>query len=353
MAGTKANKKVDRDALSKALISDEEIEQSRTTLATGGGEPIKKGHKRTTEKRVLQPRDSEGKFDYNASAGISRKYVYHAERNGTHNGQGGGGKFKTLPSAIRNKIVAYADLGMKRGDVFMVGDKRFIAAMDMSDDELRSRIDSLSGINETTSKFITKRGRMTNKEYEMSQKGKGGVIKKERPLTKITKDRIKEALKYVKSGGAGERFSSANFAKQGAVYEESNAWGSGDFQKGKPNYVHGNQINPNGGINDQGLDPQTLASNQAYNAAKDKARSNISNSLGGQNATPEEKRTLLKNAIMNGGYERFAEDLKTLGYSSEDIDTIKELSEGGDTTILDEVVKELFPDAPSDNKDEQ
>lgn len=42
--------------------------------ATGGGEPIPKGQKMTTQKRVMQPRDENGQFTYNAANKKPLKY---------------------------------------------------------------------------------------------------------------------------------------------------------------------------------------------------------------------------------------------------------------------------------------
>ena len=95
----------------RAFQTEEEIEASKKTMATGGGQPLKKGEKLSDhpeKKRVLQPRNEDGTFDYNSSAGLRRVDPYHAERNGSHSGHGGGGKFKTLPSFLRDKSILFA-----------------------------------------------------------------------------------------------------------------------------------------------------------------------------------------------------------------------------------------------------
>lgn len=119
------------------------VEESKKTLATGGGEPIAKGHKRTTEKRVLQPRDPEtGQFDYNSSANISRKYEYHAERNGSHGGKGGGGKYKTVPYFARGLEATFATVGVKKGDVISVNAQKYISTCDLTADEFRDQLEN-------------------------------------------------------------------------------------------------------------------------------------------------------------------------------------------------------------------
>jgi hypothetical protein len=122
------------------------LEESRMTLNTGGGEPIPAGHKRTHEYRVLQPRDPEtGRFDYNSSANISRKYDYHAERNGSHGGEGGGGDRKTLPYFARGWLAKYAEEGVKKGDI-IGGDypdyQRYISTMNLTPEQFREQIEN-------------------------------------------------------------------------------------------------------------------------------------------------------------------------------------------------------------------
>jgi hypothetical protein len=87
-------------------------------LSTGGGEPIEKGHKWTSEKRVLQPRDpSTGHFEYNSSANFSLKYKSRG---------------KGVPLFMRGWKIDY----VKKGDV-MTGPngKRYWVPVDMTKDE--------------------------------------------------------------------------------------------------------------------------------------------------------------------------------------------------------------------------
>lgn len=88
----------------------------RANMATGGGTPIPKGHKRTTEKRVMQPRDPDtGHFTYNADAELSLKYKSH-------------GKGNADPVALR-RMTLNGDI--KKGDVVNWGESTFIAIEDI------------------------------------------------------------------------------------------------------------------------------------------------------------------------------------------------------------------------------
>lgn len=87
-------------------------ETLRANMSTGGGTPIKKGHKWTNEHRVLQPRDPDtGHFTYNADAEMSLKYKSH-------------GKANADPVAMRNMNL-HSDV--KKGDVVNLGKQTFIA----------------------------------------------------------------------------------------------------------------------------------------------------------------------------------------------------------------------------------
>lgn len=58
-----------------ALDSRYSVKSLRANMSTGGGQPIPKGHKWTTEKRVEQPRDPvTQQFEYNASADLGLEY---------------------------------------------------------------------------------------------------------------------------------------------------------------------------------------------------------------------------------------------------------------------------------------
>lgn len=87
-------------------------------LSTGGGEPIEKGHKWTSEHRVLQPRDpSTGHFEYNSSASFSLKYKSRG---------------KGVPLFMRGWKIDY----VKKGDVLLgPNGKRYFAPINMSKEE--------------------------------------------------------------------------------------------------------------------------------------------------------------------------------------------------------------------------
>lgn len=87
-------------------------------LSTGGGEPIEKGHKWTSEHRVLQPRDpSTGHFEYNSSANFSLKYKSRG---------------KGVPLFMRGWKIDY----VKKGDVLLGSNgKRYFAPINMSKEE--------------------------------------------------------------------------------------------------------------------------------------------------------------------------------------------------------------------------
>lgn len=131
------------------LYDKESIEKSKTTLATGGGEPIKKGHKRTNEKRVLQPRDPKtGQFDYNASADIERKYDYHAERNGLHGNAKEGYTWseqdRHVPVNLQKAKAAFFQAApegkLEKGQIMSVNGQKFIAPVDMTETEFMNAI---------------------------------------------------------------------------------------------------------------------------------------------------------------------------------------------------------------------
>ena len=147
-AGTKAGTKTKfKQDVGFQRSVNRSVAISKSTLNTGGGTPIPEGRKWTNEHRVLQPRDPDtGRFDYNSSANISRKYDYHAERNGSHNGQGGGGEYKTLPYFARGWLAKYAKEGVKEGDIiggeYLSGYQRYISTMNMTPEEFREQIEN-------------------------------------------------------------------------------------------------------------------------------------------------------------------------------------------------------------------
>ena len=209
---------------------NQSVAKSKSTLATGGGEPIAKGHKRTNERRVLQPRDPEtGKFDYNSSANLSRKYDYHADRNGSHGGKGGGGVHKTVPYFARGLEASFAKTGVKKGDVISANSQKYISTCDMTAEQFRNMLEN----------------------YLEDDQG-GGHLGNDANWMKLggTNDRNKGAAQ----AGDNRVSSLEHFSK--VVEERAKAYES-DPEGKSMNYIWA--------ADDSGLDPQTLAKNQAYN----------------------------------------------------------------------------------------
>ena len=97
---------------------------------TGGGEPIPKGHRRTTEERdEAQPRRGDGTFGYKADAGEERKYADH-------------GQHKTKPLSMTHKdwndAKAQAEEGIRKGDVYERGGRQYVAIADLSYKQIMS-----------------------------------------------------------------------------------------------------------------------------------------------------------------------------------------------------------------------
>jgi hypothetical protein len=209
---------------------NQSVAKSKSTLATGGGEPIKKGHKRTNERRVLQPRDPEtGKFDYNSSANLSRKYDYHADRNGSHGGKGGGGVHKTVPYFARGLEATFAKTGVKKGDVISAKSQKYISTCDMTAEQFRNMLEN----------------------YLEDDQGGG---------------HLGNDANWMKLGGTNDR-------NKGAAQAGDNRVGSLEhFSKVVEERTKAYESDPEGkdmkfiqAADDGGLDPQTLAKNQAYN----------------------------------------------------------------------------------------
>lgn len=291
------------------LNSPEQIRKSRQTLATGGGQPIKKGGKWTNEKRVLQPRDEEGHFDYNSSAGYERKYDYHAERNGSHNREGGGGKYKTLPTYARDNfnLEKYIRKGVRKGDFISMSDSnvKIIANCDLTGEEFQKMLEESMGVtdktkgstNVSTGDFVenqgVKKGSATranelndgNKMSTVSLRGKQGEKVKTGAnvndiKTKMTPQGIAYALKkklssplkqadYDKYGPEGALISPAKLAKNQAI-NAANAEKQKPVQPEKPQErkwePKPQKTNSKGYIDNQVDDDDELARNQALEA---------------------------------------------------------------------------------------
>lgn len=283
------------------LNSPEQIRKSRQTLATGGGQPIKKGGKWTNEKRVLQPRDEEGHFDYNSSAGYERKYDYHAERNGSHNGEGGGGKYKTLPTYARDNfdLEKCIKKGVRKGDFISMsdGNVKIIANCDLTGEEFQRMLEESMGVTDKTKGHTdastgsfqesqgVRKGSATranelsggNRMSTVSLRGKqGGKVKTGDNIkdinTKMTPQGIAYALKrklssppkqadYDKYGPEGALISPAKLAKNQAANAEKPEQPQERKWEPKPQKTNGK-----GYIDNQVDDDDELARNQALEA---------------------------------------------------------------------------------------
>lgn len=95
----------------------------KNKLATGGGEPIPKGQKRTTEHRVMQPRDDKGRFDANASAGFGLKYPHRGK--------------DTVPYFIRKMGLSdFVQRGVGEGETVQIAGHRAAAIQSIDADAL-------------------------------------------------------------------------------------------------------------------------------------------------------------------------------------------------------------------------
>lgn len=130
----------------KYFFDQKKVEDIRANhMATGGGTPIPKGHKRTNEHRVLQPRDPEtGEFADNASANLERKYEQHSERNG-YERKGGKESQRRLPVALKREVKDLFESkdDVMRGDFITVEGRRIVAAMSMTKDQFREMLGNL------------------------------------------------------------------------------------------------------------------------------------------------------------------------------------------------------------------
>lgn len=191
----------------------------KNKLATGGGEPIPKGQKRTTERRVMQPRDDKGRFDANASAGFGLKYPHRGK--------------DTIPYFIRK--MGLSDLvqkGIEEGDTLQMGGKRSEAIQSIDSDALLkyfyhfdeeagsfympkfneekwNRYKTIVGEQGSTLglNFVERTGRMSKKEKEnVEEAKKNGTevsVTGKTDLSKAaesTKQKVAENLKQFKEG---------------------------------------------------------------------------------------------------------------------------------------------------------
>lgn len=254
---------------------------SKSTLNTGGGTPIQKGHKRTTEHRVLQPRDPDtGRFDYNSSANISRKYKYHAEHNGSHKGAGGGGTLKTLPYFARGFEATFAKVGVKKGDVITVNGQKYISTMDMTPEEFREQLEN--------------------------------YLEDENGGTHLGND-----YNWMKLGGRNDK--NTGFAEAGDNRESSLEHFKNAVEKRTEAYdsdKNGRKLLPRFAEKAPDLSGDRLAANQAYNLAYDAAHSASNASTVGQvapavnAATPVQTANSGNSGVSTGTFDKFIQAQK-------------------------------------------
>jgi hypothetical protein len=174
MAKEERVKEAEKRSFYDNIVDKKEVVRAQGSLATGGGEPIPKGHTRTNEHRVLQPRNKDGTFGYNSSAEISRKYDYHGKL----------GKDRTFPSHISQDVIGFIKKAEDGTIVFKEKDrivdsqgKRWVASVDMSKEEFRTMLENYLGGGQFKGEeaFASKdpRARFAKAEDKLVAKGAG------------------------------------------------------------------------------------------------------------------------------------------------------------------------------------
>ena len=195
------------------------VESLRANMATGGGEPIPKGKKRTNEKRVLQPRDPDtGQFEFNSSAMYGRKYPDRSIKD-------------HMPIAGRGWLL---NDGIKKGDKVNIDGKVWIAIQSIDKQAL---IDYFKKFNEgageysggeggeirqkLSSSFIRKKGRQSKEEKEGIEAGQRTVGKvKLSALSKTSKAEMKAKFEEIKQGFNVEEWSTIPLDKKEMAFVE-------------------------------------------------------------------------------------------------------------------------------------
>ena len=183
------------------------VESLRANMSTGGGEPIPKGKKRTTQKRVLQPRDPDtGQFEFNSSALYGRKYPDRS-------------KPDHAPIAARGWIL---NEGIKKGDKVNIDGKVWIAIESIDKQELINYFKKYnegagefsSGNQKLSSKFIRKHGRQSKEEKAGMEAGKRIVGKVDMSsLSKTSKAEMEMKMKESLEGFEPENWSTIPLSK--------------------------------------------------------------------------------------------------------------------------------------------
>lgn len=138
--------------MDRADQSKYSAEYLRNHMSTGGGEPIPKGEKMTTERRVMQPRDPDtGQFGWNADAGLMRKYLRGWKRG------------KGVPLSVRR--LNFNGNALEEGDIINIGGRTFKANRRISRQELIDHLKTIAAGGEEANSFRGTAERDMAKKY--------------------------------------------------------------------------------------------------------------------------------------------------------------------------------------------
>lgn len=182
---------------SKGILGKNAEKIGNYTEATGGGTPLEKGEKlkdHPEAKRVMQPRDEDGKFTYNSANGKELKY--------------GPSRGTTVPPFLRGIKLTYCAPGTKLKIEGEDGIKIKLMTVDMSVEQMvhncKQYIESeggFAGMGEGSS--ITKKGKKSKEEKE-AEAGQIGY-KDPKELSEKTQKEMAEAKeKYEKNNSNTE-----------------------------------------------------------------------------------------------------------------------------------------------------
>ena len=171
----------------KTIIGDKNADKmGNYQMATGGGTPIPKGEKLKNHpeaKRVMQPRDENGQFTYNAANFMTRKYNYH-------------GKGDTIPPYLRGVNLSYF---VKKDTEINYNNKIYLAGINMSAKEIINRLREYKedeGFGKKLEEKVKgKPGRRSNITKKKMEEGKQGILDdKAEKIGNITKAQMLEKL---------------------------------------------------------------------------------------------------------------------------------------------------------------
>lgn len=230
-------------AENKKTLSEEINMKGELVTSTGGGEPIEKGKRMTTEKRDPdQPRDREGHFEYNASIGKPRKYDYH--------GVGSKGGIAKTPATMEKlgKLPSF----IRKGDKITVGGTTWVnKAGDMTRQEFEDilkewigdgyALRDAKGTHRLDDAFERAKGRPTraSKEAEESEEGGEGERTGHIDPKKASGSTQKSMREAMRKYGKAARDSKGNLKNMYHSKKKASAsvGGSGQPAKKKPTGV--------------------------------------------------------------------------------------------------------------------